>query len=122
MKIRGDQFIRIKETPGGFTISLDIQAVQARIPKVNPGGGANLRKAYMIGASGSGYTQDVYLDEYETGDIVECYFLITGANSDLSAAAPLFYDGDRIFVTYNESEARWEYAGGALSSVGDCPE
>ncbi|MGD9162816.1 MAG: hypothetical protein PVG39_30700 [Desulfobacteraceae bacterium] len=117
--IRGDQFVRVKKTPGGYTINLDINATQARIPKVS-GIGTQIRKAYIISGSSTGKTISCYLDTDGTGNIVSVYFEIIGGNANLSDCFPLFDDGDRIFVLYNDEESRWEYVGGNAISAGDC--
>lgn len=121
MIIRGDQFIRVNKTPGGWTIGLDINTTQARIPKVS-GIGAQIRKAYIISGSSAGKTIDCYLDTYSTGEIISVYFEIIGGNPNLSDCFPLFSAGDRIYILYDSEESRWEYVGGNVISAGDCAD
>lgn len=113
-RMTGDGLVNVSRTPAGVALTLNMAAVQARIPQNIT---SDIRKAYMIGNAGAGTTADCHLDTDGTGETVTVNFSIANGSS-LNDAVPRLKDGNLIFVENFDGD--WYCTGLPLQGSEDC--
>jgi hypothetical protein len=97
-KLRGDGIIKVRDSDAGKTIKLDIEQLQARLPKTTGIGGSVL----MVAAenAGTGNTIQANLSTNLEGDSLTVTCEICGG-SNLNSAIPRITAGKRFYAQWD---------------------